>query len=193
VYQGAKYGSPTEIIGIDPRNCASNQLNGGRVGASSPQANRADYQTCAFSPYTPNGFLAIPNPYSGTFDNIGQYREPWLFNLSAQLSYEFSPKVKGTLLLSNLVNRCFGGDKTPWSSAYPANNVVCGYWGNTPFFIGTPNPAGGMSNGAGFFYGASPHDPANGTAGYPHPYDFPYAPVSGGIPFQAYFSLNIRL
>jgi len=101
--------------------------------------------------------------------------------------------VKGTLLLANVFNRCFGGTKTAWSTAYPANSQVCGYGSNGSAFIGTPTNAGGMTNGYGWYYGASGADPANGTTGYPKVFDYPYIPVSGAIPLQAYFQLQIKL
>jgi len=191
--QGQMYGSPTDVIGTDPRTCASNEFDGGRVAGGSPYAQNADYQSCTFSAYTAAGNLAIPNPYTGTFDGVGQFRNPWILNLSAQIAYDFTPKVKGTLLLANVFNRCFGGTKTAWSTAYPANSQVCGYGSNGSAFIGTPTNAGGMTNGYGWYYGASGADPANGTTGYPKVFDYPYIPVSGAIPLQAYFQLQIKL
>ena len=185
--EGALYGSPTAIIGIDPRYCISNQATSGVVAANSPYAQNADYQTCGASNLsTPNGNLAIPNPLTGTFDGMGQYREPWQFNLGAQLSYDISPRVNATLTLANLVNRCFGGQGGSWTKAYAPNNIDCGWVGNSGSFIGT-------QPGAGFFYGASGADPANGTSGYPNVMNQPYAPLWGALPFQAYFQVQVKL
>jgi hypothetical protein len=156
------------------------------VAANSQYAQDADYQSCLASSYTANGYLAIPNPETGAFDSMGQYREPWYFNLGGQLSYEISPKVTATLTLANVYNRCFGGNGGSWTKAYKPNSYDCGWVGNSGSYIGaTP--------GAGFFYGASGHDAANGTAGYSPLFDQPYAPVWGALPFQAYFQLQVKL
>ena len=184
LFEGNRYGDPTAVLGLDPRNCGANQS--AVAGVAAAYQGLANYQTCTFSPYTNTGYLAIPNPVSGKFDNMGQYRNPWQFNLGLQLHYDFTPKISGTLLVANLVNRCFGGDKQPWSNAYAPNQYVCGYGDNTGLYLGnTP--------GAGFFYGASGADPANGTAGYPNVMNYPYAPLNGNVPIQAYFQLNVKL
>jgi len=183
---GTYYGYPTAIYGTDPRDCTANQAADGRVAATSPYATAADYLTCGPSLFTYSGYLAIPDPVTGLFDGIGAYREPWQLNIGAQLRYDLSQKVTATLNLANLVNRCFGGAKMPWSSAYAPNSIVCGYGVNTTNYLGaTP--------GAGFFYGASPSDPANGTAPVPKVYSLPYAPFSGGLPFQAYLQVQVKL
>ena len=184
--EGALYGAPTAIIGLDPRYCASNQAGSGVVASTSPYAQDADYQSCSASSLTGNGYLAIPNPETGKFDSMGQYREPWLLNLGGQLSYEISPRVNATLTLSNLMNRCFGGNGGSWTKAYKPNQYDCGWIGNYGSYIGT-------QPGAGFFYGASGADPANGTAGYPKLFDQAYAPVWGALPFQAYLQVQIKL
>ncbi len=184
LFEGNRYGDTTAVLGLDPRNCGANQS--AVPGVAAAYQGLANYQTCTFSPYTNAGYLAIPNPASGKFDNMGQYRNPWQFNLGLQLHYDFTPKISGTLLVANLVNRCFGGDKQPWSNAYAPNQYVCGYGDNTGLYLGnTP--------GAGFFYGASGADPANGTAGYPAVMNYPYAPLNGNVPIQAYFQLNVKL
>jgi len=186
--EGNKYGSPTSIIGIDPRNCGGNEgstaVSLAPIGAAF--AGNCDYQTAGFSPYSPNGNLAIPNPYTGRFDTMGQYRNPWQLNIGAQFKYEVSPRVSATLLLANIYNRCFGGQSTAWQQAFTPNNYVCGYNDNTGSFIGTVP-------GSGFFYNGSGGDSANGTAGYPKAFNYPYAPLSGALPFQAYFLVNFKL
>ncbi len=184
LFQGSRYGDPTAVVGLDPRNCGSNQS--GVAGVAAAYQGLPNYQSCAFSPYTNAGFLAIPDPATGKFDSMGQFRNPWQFNLGLQLHYDFTPKISGTFLIANLVNRCFGGSKQPWSNAYVPNQYVCGYYDNTGGYIGnTP--------GAGFFYGAGGTDPANGTAGYPGTMNYPYAPANGNVPLQAYFQLNVKL
>ncbi len=187
---GGTYGTPLSVIGTDPRTCASNQgtpNNGFPVIAGSGTAGQYsnDY-SCGASLGTPNGYLAIPDPYTGKFDAEGAFTQPWQFNLGAQVRYDFSSHVTGTLNIANLYNRCFGGSKQPWSSAFAPNKYVCGYADNTGSFVGT-------QPGAGFFFGNSSHEAANGTLGYPKAFDYPYAPFNLNIPIQAYFELNIKL
>jgi hypothetical protein len=63
---------------------------------------------------------------------------------------------------------------------------VCAYTGNGQTYLGN-------QPGAGFFYGGSPHDAANGTAGYPGVFNQAYQPLEGALPFQVYFQAQIRL
>jgi hypothetical protein len=190
--QGQSYGNPTAIYGLDPRTCADNQA--GANGATPPvagvganYAQDANYYSCGASLATASGYLAIPDPYSGSFDGVGQYREPWQFNLGAMIRYDLSPKVTATLNLANIYNRCFGGSSTAWSKAFPANQYVCGYADYNPYGWTGTQP------GAGFFYGASPTDPANGTQPFSQALVYPYTTLAGGLPFQAYLQVQIKL
>jgi carboxypeptidase family protein/TonB-dependent receptor-like protein len=192
--QGQKYGSPTNTYGIDPRRCFQNQGPAGAGLAVAPaDYKNADYAECSFTTFTEGGSLAIPNPYTGKFDAVGQYRQPWWFNMGAQIKYDISPRATATLLVANLINRCFGGDKTPWSTAFPANNVVCGYGGNGGNFIGISSPAGGMTNGYGFYYGSSPTHATNGTLPINPTYAYPYQALYGALPIQAYFTVQLKI
>jgi hypothetical protein len=189
--QGQSYGEPTAIYGLDPRTCADNQA--GANGATPPVAGAgaygqyANYYSCGASLATESGYLAIPDPYTGAFDGVGAFREPWQFNLGAMIRYEISPKVTATLNLANIYNRCFGGSSTAWSKAFPANNYVCGYADYNAYAWTGTQP------GAGFFYGASPTDPANGTQPYSSALSYPYNTLSGGLPFQAYLQLQVKI
>jgi hypothetical protein len=185
--QGTDYGTPVDVYGLDPRYCGGNQANGGPnvyTGSTfGPLATttpgNANYLTCGPSAITGNGFLAIPNPQTGTFDSLGQYTQPWQFNLGLAASYELSNKVKATLTLANLYNRCFGGSTTSWSSAFKPSSLVCGYGTNGSFY---------QSN---FYNGSGPNDAVNGTL--PKVLQEPFAPFGPGLPFQAYFEVQIKL
>ena len=190
--QGARYGSPLDSIGVDPRTCGSNQASlAPTVAVGAAYQQLPNYQSCGASPFTANGILAIPNPTTGTFDGEGQYREPWQFNLSLQGSYNINRRMTATLTLANVVNRCFGGSSTPWSAAYAPGSIVCGYSSNGSY-IGNPSYSN-FAPGSGFFYGASGSDPANGTAGYPGVMNQAFAPYSGGLPLQAYLEVQFKL
>ncbi|MFN2529377.1 MAG: TonB-dependent receptor domain-containing protein [Candidatus Baltobacteraceae bacterium] len=181
--EGNAYGSPVDIIGYDPRTCSNNQANAGNpaiVAASGSNPNAADFTSCNPSIATGNGYLAIPNPQTGKFASLAQYREPWQFNMSAQIGYDLSNKTHANLILANIVNRCFGGSSTPWSSNFAPGNVVCGY--NT-------NGGNFQSN---FYNGGSPTAPVNGVA-LPKVFTQPYAPYGGLLPFNAYLNVQFKI
>lgn len=180
---GQQYGTPGDFSGIDPRSCFENQSGAGLNLPANSQL--ADYQAC---PRT----VVVPNPLTGSFNTVGQYREPWQLNIGGQASYDVSNRITLSLSMANIVNRCFGGSKGAWTDAYKPNNVVCGYAANGGYLLYSPNQAYNTA-GMGYYYGNSPHDPANGTAGYPNWMNQAYAPYSNGLPFQAYFSVNIKL
>ena len=189
LYQGTKYGSPVSVVGIDPRYC-NNLAGTGQVAAGSPVANQPDYQSCSGSQQTATGNLAIPNPYTGSFDAQGQYRAPWQLNIGAQVKYDFTPRITGTLILSSLVNRCFGGDKPAWANQWAPNQYVCSYYDNIGGYTGSgPN----ATPWAGFYYPSVTGAPSNGTAAQPLVNSYPYQPVSGANPFQAYFNIQVKL
>ena len=186
--EGTTYGTPADVIGIDPRNCRSNQ---GTDGITTGDPLAADYTSCHYA-LTPNGtnpgYLYIPNPQTGTFASFGQYRQPWQFNLGLQLAYDFTPRISGRVMLTSLVNTCFGGSSTPWSKAYPATGNTCGYVSNTFY------------NGGGFYNGTGPNDiVANGVPQSKY-FSQSYIPTFGDpfssnypLALNAYFQLNVKL
>lgn len=193
---GTYYGSPTDVYGVDPRVCGGNQAGATTGGATvapvaSAYPNNPDFLTCPASPYVQSGYLAIPNPFTGSMDSVGKYQEPWQFNLGALVRYDLSPTVTANLTLTNLVNRCFGGSKAPWATAYPANSIVCGYGQGNGNYIGPVKGQPGF--GGGFFYGANAQDPANGTSTSPGPFNYPFTPFFGAEPFQAYLEVQVKL
>jgi Carboxypeptidase regulatory-like domain/TonB dependent receptor/TonB-dependent Receptor Plug Domain len=176
LWEGTQYGSPGSIAGTNPTSCANNQGSTGIVAGS----QLVDYQTCSSS-------IAVPNPYTGQFDGVGQYRNPWEFNLGAQFSYEVTPRIQATVALANILTRCFGGSAEPWTAAYPPSGLTCAYSQNAEFI--------GAQPGAGYFYGNNPHSAVNGTTGYPKFFDQAYEPGSFQIaaPFQAYFQIHVKM
>ncbi len=188
LYEGTTYGTPADVIGIDPRACYANQRASG-LTTSVPL--NADYTSCynaLTSDGTNPGDLYIPNPQTGTFDTFGEFRQPWQFNLGLQMSYDFTPRVSGRVIVTNLVNQCFGGSSEPWSKAYPPNSAICGYTSNTFY------------NGSNFFNGSSPYDvAANGVRENPY-FAQSFAPAYGDansfnypLALNFYFSLQVKL
>ena len=180
--QGASYGNPADVIGIDPRTCTANQSQ----FASTPDPLRADYTSCNFAA-TSSGNLYVPNPETGHFDAFGEFRQPWQLNLGVGVTYAVTPRASFNLTVANIYNRCFGGSNTAWTQSTPPSGVVCGYNAN-PFYINN------------FYNGASPNDvAANGVplnpyfahsfvAGYADTNTYNYA-----MPLSAYLRFSIRL
>jgi len=198
---GGSYGFPTDIFGIDPRGCAQNQshatnASGGPIlPAGSPYAQNPDFLSCGPSGFTESGFLAIPNPYTGKFDSVGQFTNPWQFNMGALLRYDISPRVTANLTLANIFNTCFGGNGGAWSAKFAPGSVVCGYGVNNGQASGNyVGPLSGQPGfGAGFYYGGSPTDPVNGGVPYATTFNYPFQPEFGALPFQAYLQVDIKL
>ncbi|MBV8366301.1 MAG: TonB-dependent receptor, partial [Candidatus Eremiobacteraeota bacterium] len=168
--QGAVYGNAADFQGLDPRTCESNQSSEGIAGAPNPLT--ADYTSCHQAAVgaggTRTGYLFIPNPYTGTFDTFGQFRQPWQLNMGLQLEYDVSPSTTVNITAVNLVNSCWGGSSEPWTTAYPPNSQVCGYARNK-FFI------------SNFYNGASPNDTAANGVPLNKYFTVPFAPAYGDV------------
>lgn len=183
---GPVYGTPLDVFGLDPRSCTNNSaaMAGSRISKTDPL--QADYTSCGFSATT-SGSLAIPNPETGTFDKFGQFRQPWYSALNVALGFDVSARMRATLTLANVFNRCFGGSRTPWSTAMPPGSSVCGYQAN-PFYV------------SNFYNGTSPNDlGANAVPLNPH-FAQPFKPnysdpniVNFSVPFNAYLQLSVRM
>ncbi|MGA9945898.1 MAG: TonB-dependent receptor [Candidatus Cybelea sp.] len=188
--EGSTYGNPADVYGNDPRVCTNNSAGFLNSPIHTKNPLQADYTTC-FSAATQSGSspgsLFIPNPETGSFDNFGAFREPSQLNLSLQLGYQLSPRVKVNALLANLVNACFGGSSEPWTKQFPPNSFTCGYQANYYY----------VSN---FYNGVSPNDRgANGVAlnpAFKQPFIPAYADTNAFVlpnPFNAYFQFSVTL
>ena len=186
--EGELYGNPADVLGIDPRTCVANSAT---IPGGAPHHNlQADYTSCSLAATqngTYPGALFIPNPQTGVFDSFGAFRQPSQLNLSLQIGYQLSPRVKVNLLLANLVNACFGGSSEPWTKQFPPNNYTCGYADNSYY----------VSN---FYNGYSPNDiKANGVplnSAFSQSYTPAYADTNAITlpnPFNAYLQFNISL
>ena len=186
--EGTTYGTPADVQGLDPRACFANQ---GSLHVPGGNPLSADYTSCTHaltSDGTDPGELYIPNPQTATFDTFGEFRQPWQLNLGLQMSYDFTPRLSGRVIVTNLLNQCFGGSSEPWSRAYPPNSVICGYVSNTFY------------NGGHFYNGSSPNDvAANGVPENPY-FAQSFAPAYGDafssnypLALNVYFSLQVKL
>jgi len=137
---GQRYGVPETSAGIDP--------TAGCGALATPIAGdpRYAYGAVGGAPYdaaTCNGVLnAIPNPFTKRFDGIGSFVNPSQLVANMQLSYEASKNITFVATFANLLNNCFGGTKTGFTTG---GSNVCSYnlvsQGNAqPYFGNVYNP-----------------------------------------------------
>jgi len=164
---GAFYGSPLVWPGYLPETCSAT------LGTS----NRADPASCTDSGNLP---LFTPNPYTGKFDTLGAFRQPWRLSLNLNMSYDFSNKVTGDVLLTNIVDHC-GQRGYAWDDPN-----ICVY-GNLP---------------SGIFYPAGNFFPNSFLSAAPVQMKYPYGFflnnnntgfVGVKIPFQVSFNLHVKI
>jgi hypothetical protein len=143
---------------------------------------------------TATGLLYIPNPQTGSFDNIGAYHNPNILVGNIAFSYDISPRISVNLVVANVFHTCFGGSKEPWTSAYPAGTNVCGYEANDAYVSNYQFGSGFANPGNISQYSAA----ANGTSLYPWQFQS-YAPTTGSAagvippPINAYLTFNVKL
>jgi hypothetical protein len=184
VQAGTKYGSPVDVVGLDPRVCANNQGATGVATTNNPLT--CDYRTLIGPGVaTSYGYLFIPNPSTGQFASPGTYTEPTLATGNIQVTYDLTPRVKLTATATNIFNTCWGGSATPWSAAFPPSPHVCGYNTNSDYT-------------ANFYNGSSAYDKkANGATPYQWQ-GYSDEPTLGNgagsfFPFNLYLQAQIRL
>ncbi|HEY8297166.1 MAG TPA: TonB-dependent receptor, partial [Candidatus Baltobacteraceae bacterium] len=120
---GGRYGSPESNYGIDPT--AGCKPLAGTVSTSDPryiyggQPGAAGYDATSCA-----GVLPVPNTFTKQFDNLGAFVQPSQIVANVQVSYEASPKITLIGTFANVVNSCFGGSKTAWTSN---DHNVCSY------------------------------------------------------------------
>ncbi len=184
--EGTSYGSPFTVQGVDPRDCTS--IDATQAG------NQCNYTTVAGAGATPTGLLFIPNPETGSFDTIGQYRNPFIMVGNLALSYDITPKITMNVTVANLFHTCFGGSKEPWTAAYPVSSNICGYTANSFYVSNYQLGPGYLTPGQPSTYSAA----ANGTTLFPWQQQ-PYAPSNGsnaGVvppPLNIYVTFNVKL
>ena len=190
---GTKYGSPMDIVGVDPISCATTGLNQGFTGvATTNNPHDCDYTTYyGGSVADPWGYLYVPNPQTGQFAQYGAYTEPNILVANVQLTYQLSPKVTLMVTAASLWHTCFGGSSEPWTVAAPPSNYVCSYGANSFDYIG------GL-NGAGAYVGSSPFDTAANGITPPAWEDESYLPggfngAGSYLPFNLFVQAQIHL
>jgi hypothetical protein len=188
--QGSSYGSPFTVTGVDPRLCTA-------IDMSSPATIAADQ--CAYTSLigqgnTASGLLYIPNPQTGSFDGIGEFRNPDIMVGNIAFSYDITPKITMNVTIANVFHTCFGGSKEPWTTAYPPGTNVCGYGANSAYVSNYQFGSGFANPGNPSLYSAA----ANGTTLFPWQFQS-YAPTQGTVagvippPFNVYITFNVKM
>jgi len=168
-FGGAKYGIPESMPGVDPTSCTSGLASGFTGDPRYPYgaAGGAPYDSTACG-----GTLAIPNFYTGKFDNLGSFTEPNQILFHTQVTYDVNKRLTLVGNFANIVNRCFGGSKVPWGV-----NHACTY--GAPVIVGGGNqPIGNVYN--------------PGYALQPQAF-LPYQPTFPLLPFNAYFEARFKI
>ena len=172
---GGEYGRPTQVVGVNPATC------GATIAGSTSTDPRYPNGAAGGSPYNAascTGTLLTPDPFTGHFDNYGAFKEPNVFYGNLSFSYDVSPKVTARLDLINVVTKCFGGSSVPWKIS---GKDGCNYGPGGTFVNNFYNPGDVIDQ-----YVKYPYNPNFGSV---------FQSSSGGQanPFQAYFSLNVKL
>ncbi len=169
---GAEYGSPTQWPGYFPNSCYA------------PPASWTAGHGTAADPASCDNFgglpLFIPDKFTGTFDNLGAFKQPWQLQMSLAFNYELTPRVSAHLGLINLLDVC-GQRGYAWD-----NPNVCAY-GSLP---------------TNFLYAAGNFYPNSNSAVPPPQLQYPYSFWFNGnntgflgtvVPLQVTGSLTIKL
>jgi hypothetical protein len=176
---GQRYGYPLSEAGYDPATCGTPTS----VPIASAWYATAGGSGSAANPATCGSTIDIPDINTGKFDGIGAFVEPARFTLSAQFSYDISPRVTAVLTMANIVDACLGGSSTAWTQnvASPLPGYkVCGYGttsetenGYAPGNVNAISPTGAQLSQAENAYG--------------------YSPSVLSLPFNAYLDFRLRL
>ncbi len=105
---GASYGSPLVWPGYDPSTC------GNATALVMPRIP----QTC-------EGFIFIPDKYTGQFDTIGAFRQPSRLTANLALNLHVSDRIDATLTGTSLIDRC-------WQRGFPWDSQTTCIYGQLP-------------------------------------------------------------
>jgi Carboxypeptidase regulatory-like domain/TonB dependent receptor len=106
--------------------------------------------------------LMIPDPYTGRFDNFGDFKQPSRYTLNMALGYQVSPRTHALLTVSNLIDRCiqrgYAWDYSnvcaystlPSSFLTPTGGTVANAHANGPIQLAYPYAMWLNNNNTGF-------------------------------------------
>ena len=171
---GSRYGSPLASFGVDPATCGA--LAGAASTAGDPRYSGPATGGAPYDASSCTGWVNIPDPYSGKFDSIGEFRQPNYLTANLQVSYDVN-RFTLSMTAANVYSKCWGGSSVPWAIG---GSLGCNY-----------------SNGlaTGNFY--NPGDTIQNG------FQYPYSPTLAGAlqtvatasanPFQLYFNVKYKL
>ena len=166
---GIRYGVPLSTPGIDPSACT------GGLGGTTANDPRYPYGAAGGAPYDQTicgSNFAIPNQFTGRFDNVGGFVAPNQLLLHTQLTYDVHKRVTLVGNFANIINRCWGGTKVPFSVNHACNYVATYGAGSGPQPIGNQfNPGDHLQ-------------PFLAT---------PYNPMFPNFPFNMFFEARIKI
>jgi hypothetical protein len=167
---GLRYGSPLSTVGIAPDECGAT-LAGVTSAVGDP---RYPYGSAGGAPFNAAkcGDLegGQPDPYTGKFDNLGAFAQPSTLDFGTQIQYDFTKRFSLVATLANIVNTCFGGSKTGFTT-----QGACGYG----------IVASGITGDIGNNY--NPGDAIQPLV------NTPYDPYFAGYPFAVYVSAKVKI
>ncbi len=157
---GFRYGTPFAWQGIDPRTCAGT-------------AGTTDYSACGGGPFT-GGSIITPNPFTGTYDSFGSFKNPGELNVSAQIAQDLGKNATLTGIFTNIYHKCFTRGYQ-WETG---GGDACSYFKNFNYL----GIAGANQQVPGQAYLPIQSNTAQG-----------YAPGNLQLPFNVYLSLQFKI
>jgi hypothetical protein len=110
---GAEYGSPTEWPGFNPTSCYAPPASW--VNAHGKTADPASCDDFGLLP------LFIPDKFTGGYDNLGAFKQPWQLQMGLAFTYDVSPRITARLNFTNLLDVC-GQRGYAWDQSW-----ICAY------------------------------------------------------------------
>jgi len=95
---GAEYGAPTAWPGYNPTSCY--KPSGAWTAAHGLAADPAACDDFGSLP------VFIPDKFTGGFDNLGAFKEPWQLQMGLAFSYDVTPRVTARVSFTNLLDIC---------------------------------------------------------------------------------------
>ncbi len=165
---GASYGGPAAWPGYGPDACHPASASWIAAHGQNP-----DPAGCT-------AVLFIPDSFSGVFDNLGSFSEPWRLQMGIALQYDVTPRVTARLNFTNILDVC-GQRGYAWD-----NPNVCVY---------SAPPTGFLYPSGNFYPNSSSRVPAPQLQ---YPYDFFFNGANTGFlgvtqPLQITGSLQVKL
>jgi hypothetical protein len=179
---GQRYGNPESNAGIDPAaGCTA------LAGASVTGDPRYPYGASGGSPYNAltcgAALNAIPNVFTGKFDDIAAFTSPSQLLGSMTLSYDATKNVGFSVVFANVFDQCFGGTKAPWTGG--SNPHVCSY--ESGEVSRAYAPTGNVYNPGSKF------EPFAQDPYYPYLGPYTMGVVNPSSPFGIYVDMHVKL